>query len=230
MEVNADESSKTDSTIEVNKDESNKTGNTMEVNDEESSKGSTPIVEKIGKLEKLLIDGKATFVDDEGHPIPSTSATKRVNPFSKVGEIMESDSEDELVSNPFDESANLFGGGQEFDQDYDDYDDYANQVYDLPGNLDAFNAIYGTKLQGPRKITPLYPKKNSLRAQGDNYWKPASETGLHNHLQDTPQCCNLKSHIEETEEDQTRSKPSWYIIIVYRSRVRNNLSVPVFTL
>ena len=30
-------------------------------------------------------------------------------------------------------------------------DDYANQVYDLPGNLDAFNAMYGTKLQGPRK-------------------------------------------------------------------------------
>ncbi|PWA45854.1 zinc knuckle CX2CX4HX4C [Artemisia annua] len=150
MEVNADKSSKTASTIEVNKDESNKTGNTMEVNEEELSKGSTPIVEKIGKLEKLLIDGRATLVDDNGHPIPSTSATKRGNPFSKVGKIVVSDSEDE-VANPFDESANLFGGGQEFEQEYDDYDDYANQVYDLPGNLDAFNAMYGTKLQGPRK-------------------------------------------------------------------------------
>ncbi|PWA64262.1 zinc knuckle CX2CX4HX4C [Artemisia annua] len=123
MEGNADASSKTDSTREVNKDESNKTGNTMEVNEKESSKGSTPIVEKIGKLEKLLIDGIATLVDDDGHPIPSTSATKRVNPFSKVGEIVVSDSEDELVANPFDESANLFGGGQEFEQAYDDYDD-----------------------------------------------------------------------------------------------------------
>ena len=73
--------------------------------------------------------------------------------FSKVGEIEVSDSEDEVVANPFDESANLFGGGQEFEDDYDDYDydDYANKVYDLPGNLDAFNAMYGTKLQGLRK-------------------------------------------------------------------------------
>jgi hypothetical protein len=46
---------------------------------------------------------------------PPASSTKRVNPFSKVGEIVVSDSEDEVVANPFNESANLFGGGQEFE-------------------------------------------------------------------------------------------------------------------
>ena len=37
----------------------------------------------------------------------STSANIRANPFSKVGEIVDSDSEEEVI-NTFDESANLF--------------------------------------------------------------------------------------------------------------------------
>ena len=84
---------------------------------------------------------------------PSTSSTKRINPFSKVVDVVVSDSDDEEVVNTFDESANLFGGGHEREYDYDgyEYDDYAQQVHDLPGNLDAFNAMYGTKLQGLRK-------------------------------------------------------------------------------
>jgi hypothetical protein len=113
--------------------------------------GSTPIVDKISKLEKLLIDGKATLVDDEGHPIPSASVTKRANPFSKVGEVVVSDSEEEEVLNTFDESANLFGGGHEREDELDDYDDYSKQIYDLPGELDALTAIYGFNLQGRRK-------------------------------------------------------------------------------
>jgi hypothetical protein len=40
---------------------------------------------------------------------------------------------------------------REYDYDGYEYDDYAQQVHDLPGNLDAFNAMYGTKLQGFRK-------------------------------------------------------------------------------
>ena len=123
----------------------------MEVNEEESIKiGSVsqdPLVSDLKEKESVM--APTTGVSSS----PPTSSTKRVNPFSKVGEIVVSDSDDEVVVNPFDESANLFGGGHEFedaDDDYD-YDDYANQVYDLPGNLDAFNAMYGTKLQGFRK-------------------------------------------------------------------------------
>ena len=151
--------------MEANEDESLKTGNASQdtpvsnIQEKEHCVGSTPIVKKIGELEKLIIDGKATLVDDDGHPIqkvvyPSTSSSKRSNPFSKVGEVVVSDSDDEEVVDMFDESANLFGGGHdredEYD-DYDDYDDYSKQVYDLPGNLDAFNAMYGTKLQARRK-------------------------------------------------------------------------------
>ena len=124
-------------TMEVNEDESTKTGNVSQ----------EPLVSDLKEKESV----KTPITSDSCNP--PASSTKRVNPFSKVGEIVVSNSEDELVANPFDESANLFGGGQEFEDDYDDYDydDYAKQVYDLPGNLDAFNAMYGTKLQGLRK-------------------------------------------------------------------------------
>ncbi|PWA82953.1 zinc knuckle CX2CX4HX4C [Artemisia annua] len=120
-------------TMEVNEDESTKTGNASQ----------EPLVSDL-KEKESVVDPKTS----DSCTLPASS-TKRVNPFSKVGEIVVSDSEDEVVANPFDKSANLFGGGQEFENDYDDYDydDYANQVYDLPGNLDAFNAMYGTKLQ-----------------------------------------------------------------------------------
>lgn len=81
---------------------------------------------------------------------PSTSSTKRVNSFYKVGEIVDSDSDEEEVVNTFDESVNLFGGGHDREDDYDDYDydDYAKHVYDLPRNLDAVYDFYVIKLQG----------------------------------------------------------------------------------
>ena len=37
------------------------------------------------------------------------------------------------------------GGGYELE---DDYDDYADQIYDLPGQLGAFYDMYDIKLQG----------------------------------------------------------------------------------
>ena len=53
---------------------------------------------------------------------PSTSSTKMVNPFSKVREIVDSNNDEEEVVNTFDESTNLFGGGHDHEDDYDDYD------------------------------------------------------------------------------------------------------------
>ena len=89
---------------------------------------------------------------------PSTSASKSANPFSKVGVIVDSDSDSEdEVLNIHDESANLFdmpmgtfsssGGGGDY-EDYYDYDDYTDLIYDLPGQV---RALYeDIKLQGRR--------------------------------------------------------------------------------
>jgi hypothetical protein len=127
------------------------TGRTEEAKQDESVKTvntpQEPLVSDLNKKEKVGTSMPVSFSS------PSTSFSKRVNPFSKVGNVVVSDDDDEEVVNMFDESANLFGGGHEREYDYDgyEYDDYAQQVHDLPGNLDAFNAMYGTKLQGFRK-------------------------------------------------------------------------------
>ncbi|GKE51527.1 hypothetical protein Tco_1486683, partial [Tanacetum coccineum] len=49
-----------------------------------SSISTTPIVDKIDKLEKLIIDGKISLVDDEGKPL------------KKIDYLGDHDSEDEV--------------------------------------------------------------------------------------------------------------------------------------
>ncbi|GJW69965.1 high affinity nitrate transporter 2.6-like protein [Tanacetum coccineum] len=51
-----------------------------------SSPSSTPIIEKIDKIGKLIVEGKVTLVDDEGKPL------------EKVASSYEYDSEDEFAS------------------------------------------------------------------------------------------------------------------------------------
>ncbi|GJY45103.1 hypothetical protein Tco_0433316 [Tanacetum coccineum] len=92
-----------------------------------SSTSTTPIVDKIGKIEKLIIDGKVTLVDDEGEPV------------KKVDYPGDHDSEDEvaLVDNDMAHSmaSEKVGFGtislleqwrdtnENDDYDYDPYDD-----------------------------------------------------------------------------------------------------------
>ncbi|GKF03619.1 hypothetical protein Tco_0030542, partial [Tanacetum coccineum] len=55
-------------------------------NVESSSTSTTSIAEKIDKIERLIIDGKVTLVDDEGKPL------------EKVDSSGDHDSEDEVAS------------------------------------------------------------------------------------------------------------------------------------
>nr|GEW00445.1 hypothetical protein [Tanacetum cinerariifolium] len=55
-------------------------------NVESSSTSTTPIVDKIGKFEKLIIDWKVTLVDNEGEPV------------KKVDYPIDHDSDDEVAS------------------------------------------------------------------------------------------------------------------------------------
>ncbi|GJR32347.1 hypothetical protein Tco_1108579 [Tanacetum coccineum] len=101
-----------------------------------SSPSTNPIVEKINKIERLIIDGKVTLVDDEGKPL------KRIN------SLEDYDSEDEVAL--FDNEMASFlakkdGYGtnslmekwketyENTDYDYDPYDDdMSSQVVFLP--------------------------------------------------------------------------------------------------
>ncbi|GJV54226.1 putative reverse transcriptase domain-containing protein [Tanacetum coccineum] len=96
-------------------------------NVETSSTSTTPIVDKIGKLEKLIIDRKVTLVDDEGKPV------------NKVDYPGDHDSEDDVESVDNDMARLLaseragFGTNslleqwrdtyENADYDYDPYDD-----------------------------------------------------------------------------------------------------------
>jgi hypothetical protein len=83
------------------------------------------------------------------------SGTKRSNPFSKVGEVIDSDSEVDEVLNSYDESVNLFDmpmgtlsstGGAQDQEDYYEYDDYTDQLHEIPRHLVAYYEDF--KLQG----------------------------------------------------------------------------------
>ncbi|GJS68639.1 putative reverse transcriptase domain-containing protein [Tanacetum coccineum] len=111
-------------------------------NAESSSTSTTPIVEKIDKMKRLIIDGTATLVDDEGIPL------------TKVDSLGDHDNDDEvaLVDN---DMANFFaskdvgyGTNSLFKQwkgsygngEYD-YDPYDNDMYEGHDILDKIQDI-----------------------------------------------------------------------------------------
>ncbi|GJX38655.1 heat shock 70 kDa protein 16 [Tanacetum coccineum] len=86
-------------------------------NVDSSSPSTTPIIEKIDKIEKLIIDGKVTVVDDEGKPL------------EKVVSSGDYDTEDESLLEQWKKSY------KNDDYEYDPYDD---DVYEGPDKLQAF--------------------------------------------------------------------------------------------
>ncbi|GJV68874.1 retrotransposon protein, putative, ty1-copia subclass [Tanacetum coccineum] len=95
-------------------------------NVESSSTSTTPIVDKIGKFEKLIIDGKVTLVDDEGEPVKN------------VDYLGDHDSENEVASVDNDMARSIasekvgFGTNSFLKQWRDTYenDDYDYDPYD----------------------------------------------------------------------------------------------------
>ncbi|GJW13120.1 reverse transcriptase domain-containing protein [Tanacetum coccineum] len=110
-------------------------------NVETSSTSTTPIDDKTRKLEKLIIDGKVTLVDDEGKPL------------KKVDYPGDHDSEDEVesVDNDMSHFLALERGGfgtnslleqwrdtyENVDYDYDPYDDDMNEGEEIPDKIQS---------------------------------------------------------------------------------------------
>ncbi|GJU37711.1 hypothetical protein Tco_1186065 [Tanacetum coccineum] len=53
-----------------------------------SSTSTTPIVERINKLERQIIDGKLTHVDDDGNSLPKVVSMKNVDSDSEVEDVV----------------------------------------------------------------------------------------------------------------------------------------------
>ncbi|GKB84756.1 hypothetical protein Tco_0957028 [Tanacetum coccineum] len=53
-----------------------------------SSTSTTPIVERIDKIERQIIDGKLTLVDDDGQPLPKVVSTTNEDSDSEVEDVV----------------------------------------------------------------------------------------------------------------------------------------------
>nr|GEX70353.1 hypothetical protein [Tanacetum cinerariifolium] len=120
-----------------------------------SNTTTTPIVEKIDKLERLIIDEKFSFMDDEGKPL------------EKVDYSGDHDSEDEFepVDNEMENflASNRVGYGtnslreqcrktyENADYDYDLYDDDMYEGYEIPDNIQSICDNLNIKVRGPAK-------------------------------------------------------------------------------
>ena len=146
-----------------------------------SSPGTTPIVEKINKLESQLIERKLVLLGDDGKPLPMQKANvenyasipsssnasppciskstpnmvkegKNVgNPFSNVGDIVISDSDDDKVLDDFNETSNFmaFDGSkcgsrvgmrsllEQWKEDIHDQDPYDDDEFDDCSRINA---------------------------------------------------------------------------------------------
>ncbi|GJY76374.1 hypothetical protein Tco_0481490 [Tanacetum coccineum] len=124
-------------------------------NVETSSTSTTPIVDKIRKLEKLIIDGKVTLVDDDGKPL------------KKVDYPGDHDSEDEVESVDNDMARSMalervgFGTKSLLEQwkdsyengDYDEdpYDDDMYEGQDFPDKIQDICDNLDIRVRGRRK-------------------------------------------------------------------------------
>ncbi|GJS80859.1 hypothetical protein Tco_0747400 [Tanacetum coccineum] len=124
-------------------------------NVETSITSTTPIVDKIGKLEKLIIDGKVTLVDDEGEPV--------IN----IDYPIDHDSEDEVASVDNDTARSMaservgFGTNSLLEQwrdtfkngdyDYDPYDDDMYEGEEIPNKIQAICDNLDIKVRGRKK-------------------------------------------------------------------------------
>ncbi|GJY74091.1 putative reverse transcriptase domain-containing protein, partial [Tanacetum coccineum] len=119
-------------------------------NEESSSPSTTPIIEKINTMENLIIDGKASLVDNEGKPL------KKVD----------DDSEDEVASDDNEIASFLAkkdGYGTQClleqwkdsheldDYEYDPYDDDMYEGQEIPEMLQAFCDNLDIKVMGHKK-------------------------------------------------------------------------------
>ncbi|GJZ60355.1 hypothetical protein Tco_0616171 [Tanacetum coccineum] len=123
-----------------------------------ASSSTTPIVERIDKIERQIINGKLTLVDDDGKPLPKVVSIANVDSDSEVKDVVD----DHVVfkaSTSLKRGANSgYGTNSLFEQwrttkrddDYDPYDDDLYESHDMSKNLQAICddidiTVYGRK-------------------------------------------------------------------------------------
>ncbi|GJX99160.1 hypothetical protein Tco_0356179 [Tanacetum coccineum] len=108
-------------------------------NVESSSISTTPIVEKIDKMETLIIDGKVTLMDDEGKPLTKVDYLGDHDSEDKVA-LVDNDMENFMASKKVGYGTNsiLEQWKESYvndDYDFDPYDDDMYEGHDIPDKI-----------------------------------------------------------------------------------------------
>ncbi|GKC39089.1 RNA-directed DNA polymerase, eukaryota, reverse transcriptase zinc-binding domain protein, partial [Tanacetum coccineum] len=121
-------------------------------NAESSSTSTTPIVEKIDRMKRLIIDGTATLVDDAGIPLKRVDSSSDHDSDDKVASV-DNDMANFLASKDVDYGTNSlleqwkesYGNGE---YDYDPYDDDMYEGQDTPDKIQDICDNLDIKVRG----------------------------------------------------------------------------------
>ncbi|GJV01896.1 hypothetical protein Tco_1335465 [Tanacetum coccineum] len=153
--------------------ESNSSGSSF-WNVESSSMSTTPIVEKIGNIEKLIMDGKVTLVDDQGVPVKKEKGgfgttsffffERQIEINKKTSKKLENYKDMDLghfiqeiqsilfflfgTTSLLEQRRDSYENG---DYDYDPYDDDMYEGQKIPDKLQAICDNLDIKVQGRKK-------------------------------------------------------------------------------
>ncbi|GKA62889.1 retrovirus-related pol polyprotein from transposon TNT 1-94 [Tanacetum coccineum] len=119
------------------------------------STSTTPIVEKINKMERLIIDGKVTLVDDEGKPLTKVDSSGDHDSEDEVASV-DNDMTNFLASKKVDYGTNsLLEQWKESylngDYDFDPYDDDMYGGQDIPDKIQDICDNLDIKVRGRKK-------------------------------------------------------------------------------
>nr|GEV19675.1 hypothetical protein [Tanacetum cinerariifolium] len=99
-----------------------------------SSTSTTPIAERIDKIERQIIDEKLTLVDNDGKTLPKVVCKRNVDSDSEIEDVV-----DDLATT-------------KRDDDYDPYDDDLYESHDISENLQAICDELDITVRGRKKI------------------------------------------------------------------------------
>ncbi|GJT24510.1 hypothetical protein Tco_0894447 [Tanacetum coccineum] len=119
-----------------------------------SSPSTTPIIEKIDKIEKLIIDEKVTLVDDEGKPLEMVVSSGDYDSEDEVASV-----DNEMTSflakkDDYGTQSLLEQWKESYENDDYEYDPYNDDMYEgqeIPDKIQAICDNLDIKVRGRKK-------------------------------------------------------------------------------
>ncbi|GKE34378.1 hypothetical protein Tco_1453700 [Tanacetum coccineum] len=123
-------------------------------NVDSDSPSTTPIIEKIDKIEKLIIDGRVTLVDDEGKPLEKVVYSGVYDNEDEVASVYNEMASFLAKKDGYGTQSLLENWKESYENDdykYDPYDDDMYEGQDIPDKLQSFCDNLDITVRGRRK-------------------------------------------------------------------------------